>query len=51
MDSRRTADPDIPYPDRRLERAELMRNPKRIASWPAGFGLASTGRTMTAIAK
>ena len=46
MDSRRTADPDIPYPDQRFERAELMRSrTKRIASWPAGFGLASTGRT------
>ena len=46
MDSRRTVDPDIPYPDQRFERAELMRSrTKRIASWPAGFGLASTGRT------
>jgi hypothetical protein len=46
MDSRRTADRDISYPDQRLERAELMRSrTKRTASWPAGFGLASTGRT------
>jgi hypothetical protein len=42
MDSRRTADPDIPYPDLRFERAELMRSrTKRTASWPAGSGLAS----------
>ena len=26
MNSRRTADQDIPNPDRRLERVELMRN-------------------------
>ena len=52
MDSRRTADPDIPYPDRRFERAELMRNrTKRIASWPASFGSHQQAGHMTAIAK
>jgi hypothetical protein len=52
MDSRRTADPDIPYPDQRLERAELMRNrTKRIASWPASFGSHQQAGHMTAIAK
>jgi hypothetical protein len=46
MDSRRTADPDIPYPDLRFERAELMRSRmKRTASWPADFGSQSIGRT------
>jgi hypothetical protein len=45
-DIRDCPDPDIPYPNLRFERAELMRSrTKRIASWPVGFGLASTGRT------
>jgi len=52
MDSRRTADPDIPYPDQRFERAELMRSrTKRISSWPAGLCSHRQAGHMTAIAK